>query len=114
MLRLQPGEHVWIKDTHEKGTVVSTAGTPRSYIVETPRGPFRRNRYHLSSTPEGPRLSDNTKPVNTTIEAACTPATPEVQHDSSQQSTGCERRFPARVRAPPAHLKDFVRSLPGN
>ena len=55
MLHLQPGEHVWIKDTHEKGTVVSTADTPRSYIVETPRGTVRRNRYHLSSTPEGPR-----------------------------------------------------------
>ncbi|KAJ7995746.1 hypothetical protein DPEC_G00247790 [Dallia pectoralis] len=33
---LQPGDHVWVKDTGERGTVVSTAGTPRSYIVETP------------------------------------------------------------------------------
>lgn len=31
MTFLRPGEHVWVKDTSEKGTVVSTAGSPRSY-----------------------------------------------------------------------------------
>uniref|UniRef100_A0A9J7Y7H4 SGNH hydrolase-type esterase domain-containing protein n=1 Tax=Cyprinus carpio carpio TaxID=630221 RepID=A0A9J7Y7H4_CYPCA len=30
MTHLQPGEHVWVKDMSERGTVVSTAGTPRS------------------------------------------------------------------------------------
>ncbi|KAJ8001148.1 hypothetical protein DPEC_G00188230 [Dallia pectoralis] len=51
---LQPGDHVWVKDTGERGTVVSTAGTPRSYIVETPGSTLRRNRYHLSPTPVAP------------------------------------------------------------
>ncbi|KAI5085944.1 hypothetical protein C0J45_23539, partial [Silurus meridionalis] len=44
MTYLRPGEHVWIKDTSEKGTVVSTAGSPRSYLIATPRGTLRRNR----------------------------------------------------------------------
>ncbi|KAK7912494.1 hypothetical protein WMY93_012705 [Mugilogobius chulae] len=56
MPSLQQGEHVWIKDMQQRGTVVSTAGTPRSYIVETPNGNLRRNRYHLSRTPVAPRL----------------------------------------------------------
>ncbi|KAJ7997297.1 hypothetical protein DPEC_G00227510 [Dallia pectoralis] len=51
---LQPGDHVWVKDTGERGTVVSTAGTPRSYIIETPGSTLQRNRYHLSPTPVAP------------------------------------------------------------
>ncbi len=39
---LRPGDHVWVKDTVDRGTVVSTAGTPRSYIIETPGGTLRR------------------------------------------------------------------------
>lgn len=35
---LQEGDHVWVKDILERGTVVSHTGMPRSYIVDTPRG----------------------------------------------------------------------------
>lgn len=46
MPELQSGHHVWIKDMLQRGTVVSTAGTLRSYIVETSRSSLRRNRFH--------------------------------------------------------------------
>nr|XP_055037759.1 uncharacterized protein K02A2.6-like [Misgurnus anguillicaudatus] len=51
----QPGQHVWIKPTSTKGTVVNTATTPRSYVVETPDGRrLRRNRSHLRKVPVPP------------------------------------------------------------
>ncbi|KAI4883038.1 hypothetical protein NFI96_008819, partial [Prochilodus magdalenae] len=51
---LTPGDHVWIKDTKEKGTVISQANTPRSYVIDSPRGILRRNRNHLVTTPVPP------------------------------------------------------------
>ncbi|KAJ8366288.1 hypothetical protein AAFF_G00363110 [Aldrovandia affinis] len=54
MPHLQPGDHVWVKDMLQRGTVVSTADTPRSYLIETPRGTLRRNRFHLSPTSVAP------------------------------------------------------------
>ncbi|KAJ7995642.1 hypothetical protein DPEC_G00246700 [Dallia pectoralis] len=58
---LQPGQHVWIKPTHTKGTVVSQAYTPRSYEVETLEGGrLRRNRSHLREVPVPPASGDMT------------------------------------------------------
>jgi len=100
--RLQPGDHVWVKDIHQRGTVMSTAGTPRSYVVETPRGTLRRNRFHLSPTSVAPETSTETSisvpDPETSLEnnvpaAVSTPVTPEVRHDSSQQTPVCERRY---------------------
>lgn len=34
--QLHPGESVWISDTREKGTEIMSAGTPRSYLVDSP------------------------------------------------------------------------------
>ena len=52
---LQTGQHVWIKPTRTRGTVVGLAPTPRSYEVETPdRGRLRRNRSHLREVPVTP------------------------------------------------------------
>ena len=44
----------WITNDAEpvRGTVVSQADFPRSYIVETPSGPIRRNRGHLNAVPK--------------------------------------------------------------
>ncbi len=45
---LKIGDTVWITDMRTWGRVVEKAPTPRSYIVETPSGSVRRNRFHLS------------------------------------------------------------------
>ena len=44
---------VWITTDSacEPGTVISPAGTPRSYIVETSNGQVRRNQQHLTPIP---------------------------------------------------------------
>ena len=45
---------VWIESDNGpvSSHVVSTAQTPRSYIVETPNGQIQRNRIHLRVAPE--------------------------------------------------------------
>ena len=48
---LSPGECVWVPDRQASGRVVEET-SPRSYVVQTPDGEFRRNRRHLISTPE--------------------------------------------------------------
>ena len=46
---LPADQPVWVdtRGQQTSGQVSRTAGTPRSYIVETPSGEFRRNRAHL-------------------------------------------------------------------
>ena len=51
---LATGDHVWIKDTKEKGTVIRQAEAPRSYVIDTPRGVLRHNQNHLVTTPVAP------------------------------------------------------------
>ncbi|XP_036435970.1 uncharacterized protein K02A2.6-like isoform X1 [Colossoma macropomum] len=113
MTDLQLGKHVWIKDTVERGTVVSSANKPRSYIVETPGGTLRRNRFHLSPTPVAPEsavnLPDMSTEPNTLVDSTRTPVSPKPQDQQQQpQCQTAERRYPVRERKVPSRLKDFV------
>lgn len=47
---LHPGDTVWVRDSNQKGTVLQTAHTPRSYYVPVNGGTVRRNRRGLIST----------------------------------------------------------------
>ena len=49
---LRPGNPVWLPNEGVDGKVVDKAGTPRSYIIETPKGRLRRNRRHINPLPE--------------------------------------------------------------
>ncbi len=48
------GSQVWIKSEKQpiEGTVLSSAGQPRSYVVDTPTGQLHRNRSHLKIIPQ--------------------------------------------------------------
>ncbi|CAG6018057.1 unnamed protein product [Menidia menidia] len=48
---LQPGQRVWIKNETRTGEVSGSAGTPRSYIMDTSNGSLRRNHSHLRVGP---------------------------------------------------------------
>ncbi|UYV72289.1 K02A2.6-like, partial [Cordylochernes scorpioides] len=43
------GEKVWVKDLRAWGSAIEKASAPRSYIVETPVGTYRRNSLLLAS-----------------------------------------------------------------
>ena len=47
---------VWITSESQpvQGKVISTAGSPRSYMVSTPSGEIHRNRSHLNIVPNKP------------------------------------------------------------
>ena len=47
---------VWITSESQpvQGKVISTAGSPRSYVVSTPSGEIHRNRSHLNIVPDKP------------------------------------------------------------
>ncbi|UYV77427.1 hypothetical protein LAZ67_15000994 [Cordylochernes scorpioides] len=47
MEELSEGDTVWITDMRIWGIVKQKASTPRSYMVDTPVGTVRRNRFHL-------------------------------------------------------------------
>ena len=49
--QLEPGDTVWIPDRDSSGTVVEET-SPRSHIVKTADGSYRRNRRHLIRMPE--------------------------------------------------------------
>ena len=46
------GDKVWIPDHKSEGMVMEKTASPRSYLVQTPSGPLRRNRRHLRYIPE--------------------------------------------------------------
>lgn len=55
--QLSQGQKVWITTENIPGAVVRQAETPRSFLVQTDRGLFRRNRIHLCAVghpPEAP------------------------------------------------------------
>nr|XP_040578314.1 uncharacterized protein K02A2.6-like [Lepeophtheirus salmonis] len=59
LITLQKGDEVVIPDRRQSGIVIGNS-TPRSYIIETDTGSYKRNRAHLNKMPS-PRL-ENSKP----------------------------------------------------
>ncbi|KAK7884427.1 hypothetical protein WMY93_027550 [Mugilogobius chulae] len=99
LTRLNPGDQVWITDMKEEGTVSGRADTPRSYLVQTPKGLLRRNRSHLvtlTGTNSDPVLSESAnQPPDTTLPTLT----------ANDQTSA--KRYPTRERNPPRYLKDF-------
>ena len=48
--RLDPGVCLWLPDMTTEGKIINEAA-PRSYIIETPSGTFRRNQRHIIPMP---------------------------------------------------------------
>ncbi|UYV80656.1 hypothetical protein LAZ67_19001269, partial [Cordylochernes scorpioides] len=53
---LDEGTRVWVKDLRVSGVVLEDAGSPRSYIVNSPKVILRRNRFHLLPNPQGEKI----------------------------------------------------------
>ncbi|KAI4905796.1 hypothetical protein NFI96_024894, partial [Prochilodus magdalenae] len=114
---LTPGDHVWIKDTKEKGTVISQANTPRSYVIDSPRGILRRNRNHLVTTPVPPAEQTTSPEPDLPADQPVSPARAEqipvhpegpaqAERGPAQPGSPVTRaRYPARERQPPGVTK---------
>ncbi|UYV70107.1 K02A2.6-like [Cordylochernes scorpioides] len=53
---LDEGTRVWVKDLRVPCVVLEDAGSPRSYIVNSPKGILRRNRFHLLPNTPGEEI----------------------------------------------------------
>ena len=63
---------VWVESENGpvSGRVISSAQTPRSYIVETSSGQIQRNRSHLRVAPETTGVGENPAPTSSSPESA--------------------------------------------
>nr|XP_040567953.1 uncharacterized protein K02A2.6-like [Lepeophtheirus salmonis] len=95
LITLQKGDEVVIPDRRQSGIVIGNS-TPRSYIIETDTGSYRRNRVHLNKMPS-PRL-ENSK--STEINQDAKDLGPAVLKETVTKS--------GRVSKPPAIYNDYV------
>ncbi|UYV76997.1 hypothetical protein LAZ67_14002769 [Cordylochernes scorpioides] len=95
MEELSEGDTVWITDMRTWGIVKQKASTPRSYMVDTPVGTLRRNRFHLRkgvtvqypADPSTPTFSSLKKgDVLRTCKKTCTYVFPR---DAAERDLGC-------------------------
>ncbi|KAL0199615.1 hypothetical protein M9458_002802 [Cirrhinus mrigala] len=97
--QLHPGESVWISDTREKGTVIMSAGTPRSYLVDSPKGILRL----LVPTPVA--LPQGISGCTLAPELENTASVPGPDVPCSDNVPGLlntpKKRYPSRERKPP-------------
>ena len=118
---LRPGDHVLVKTDTDKtwstpGTVTSEHGAPRSYIVQTPGGDFRRNRRHLQLVPEqqgAPPVMDIPGEVQPDIEpedampASQPPPQPRPVEQPQQESPVTTTRS-GRIVNKPMRYRDYM------
>ena len=96
---LDTGNSVWLPERQMEGQVIGRARTPRSYIVETPKGKLRRNRPHLGLMPVPVGMeceSQNEDPLVQTSSTTPTPVT--TPSEPVRSRSGQEIKLPARFR----------------
>lgn len=86
---------VWVTtgNSQTPGRVITNAGTPRSYLVNTPSGPVRRNRQHLKHRLSRP--DDNTPDILTPTSTSRDE--PERDRIMTRTQTGTDIRPPNRL-----------------
>ena len=95
-------EEVWVTSGQSRtsGQVRSQADTPRSYIVNTPQGPIRRNHCRLCVVPNSSNTNavqqDGTNPVGTV-----SPTMEDTQQDSGNPSQTVTRSMTGTAIRPP-------------
>lgn len=119
LTELKKGDKVWITDLRKYGFVLKKLDEPRSYLIQSDREKYRRNRWHLIP------VSINSKNIHDTEELYnpnenfvvedindrndqqdITEVAPSVQTEVIPE-VGISVR-PARQRKPPSWMKDFV------
>lgn len=103
---LHPGDAVRIKldsdKTWEKsGVVMQKSSTPRSFIVATPGGTFRRNRRHIQLTPTAIRPEMSHIPDDVEINVSPGSAPTRAQPVTSEEHSSLDQAVPAATAAQP-------------
>ncbi|UYV60230.1 K02A2.6-like [Cordylochernes scorpioides] len=88
MEELSEGDTVWITDMRTWGIVKQKASTPRSYMVDTPVGTLRRNRFHLRKGDTVQYPADPSTPTFSGEELVENEKTPVVDYPSNDSEDG--------------------------
>ena len=105
---LQPGTTVHIKESGSAGIVSRTAGTPRSYVVETDKGTLRRNRSHINPTP--PDKLTTTSSSGKAPTPCKSEKQPQLKHETPAKPlpSPCLSSRPKRIIRPSLKLKESL------
>ncbi|UYV71909.1 K02A2.6-like [Cordylochernes scorpioides] len=100
MEELSEGDTVWITDMRAWGIVKKKASTPRSYMVDTPVGTLRRNRFHLRKGVTVQYPADPSTPTFSEEELVENEKTPVVDYPSNDSEDGQIRTRSGRIVKP--------------
>ncbi|UYV71374.1 K02A2.6-like [Cordylochernes scorpioides] len=100
MEELSEGDTVWITDMRTWGIVKQKASTPRSYMVDTPVGTLRRNRFHLRKGDTVQYPADPSTPTFSGEELVENEKTPVVDYPSNDSEDGQIRTRSGRIVKP--------------
>ncbi|UYV60640.1 hypothetical protein LAZ67_1001743, partial [Cordylochernes scorpioides] len=100
MEELSEGDTVWITDMRTWGIVKQKASTPRSYMVDTPVGTLRRNRFHLRKGYAVQYPADPSTPTFSGEELVENEKTPVVDYPSNDSEDGQIRTRSGRIVKP--------------
>ncbi|UYV73311.1 hypothetical protein LAZ67_10002669 [Cordylochernes scorpioides] len=109
---LEVNDRVWLTDLKTPGVIISKADTPRSYMVDTPRGRVRRNRFHLLPTgqrsPGSSHFEPDEEPYVNCPEANThtSDAPTDVTDSSTSPKEALYRTRSGRTVRPPRHFGD--------
>ncbi|UYV62643.1 hypothetical protein LAZ67_2001393 [Cordylochernes scorpioides] len=100
MEELSEDDTVWITDMRIWGIVKQKASTPRSYMVDTPVGTLRRNRFHLRKGDTVQYPADPSTPTFSGEELVENEKTPVVDYPSNDSEDGQIRTRSGRIVKP--------------
>ncbi|UYV73517.1 hypothetical protein LAZ67_10003914 [Cordylochernes scorpioides] len=100
MEELSEGDTVWITDMRTWGIVKQKASAPRSYMVDTPVGTLRRNRFHLRKGYAVQYPADPSTPTFSGEELVENEKTPVVDYPSNDSEDGQIRTRSGRIVKP--------------
>ncbi|UYV69063.1 K02A2.6-like [Cordylochernes scorpioides] len=100
MEELSEGDTVWITDMRTWGVVKQKASTPRSYLVDTPVGTLRRNRFHLRKGVTVQYPADPSTPTFSGEDLVENEKTPVVDYPSNDSEDGQIRTRSGRIVKP--------------
>ncbi|UYV74574.1 hypothetical protein LAZ67_12000179, partial [Cordylochernes scorpioides] len=110
MEELSEGDTVWITDMRTWGIVKQKASTPRSYMVDTPVGTLRRNRFHLQKGDTVQYPADPSTPTFSGEDLVENEKTPVVDYPSNDSEDGQIRTRSGRI-VKPKDLQDIKEEL---
>ncbi|UYV70871.1 hypothetical protein LAZ67_8000928 [Cordylochernes scorpioides] len=100
MEELSESDTAWITDMRTWGIVKQKASTPRSYMVDTPVGTLRRNRFHLRKGYAVQYPADPSTPTFSGEELVENEKTPVVDYPSNDSEDGQIRTRSGRIVKP--------------